>query len=56
MKTLFTVIGMFAGSALGWMLGTWLSSSMPVCFFVSALGSFAGIYAGWWLTRRLDLV
>lgn len=56
MKALIVIVGMFAGSALGWWLGVSVSSDMLFCFAVSSVMSLVGVYLAWKLTRRLDEV
>ena len=49
MKTLIFV-GVNIGGFLGWAAGEpW---GMTAAFAISAVGSFLGVYAGWWLARR----
>jgi hypothetical protein len=43
-------IGVNVGGAIGWSLGE--PFGFMTAFFVSGLGSCAGVYAGWWVARR----
>jgi hypothetical protein len=43
-------IGINVGGAIGWSLGE--PFGFMTAFFVSGLGSMAGVYAGWWVARR----
>ncbi len=48
---LFIFIGVNVGGAVGWWLGE--MAGMMTAFFASGVGSILGVYAGWWLARRL---
>jgi hypothetical protein len=47
---LLIFIGINVGGAIGWSLGE--PFGFMAAFFVSGLGSVAGVYAGWWVARR----
>jgi hypothetical protein len=43
-------IGVNVGGMIGWSLGE--PFGFMTAFFISGLGSCAGVYAGWWVARR----
>ena len=54
MKTIVIMSGMFVASWLGWLAGESLGFGFFGNFVLSSVASFAGIYVGWRITRRLD--
>jgi hypothetical protein len=51
MKRILDLIGMSAGSWLGWMVGAWIS--FFTAFLLSMIGLGVGLYATRWITKRL---
>ena len=47
---LLIFVGVNVGGAVGWAIGE--PFGFMTAFFVSGLGSCAGVYAGWWVARR----
>jgi len=47
---LLIFIGVNVGGAVGWAIGE--QFGFMTAFFISGLGSCAGVYAGWWVARR----
>lgn len=50
MNKLLTLIGATAGSWIGWSLGA--HEGVGTAVGLSAVGTFVGVYAGWWLWQR----
>lgn len=50
MTRLFTLLGATFGGWAGWALGQ--PAGMGAAFLLSAVGSVAGVVAGWWAVRR----
>ena len=53
MNKLFCFVGATVGGYAGWYLGELVGWEILGCFFLSGLGSIAGIVAGWKLAQRL---
>jgi hypothetical protein len=54
MYKLLIFVGMTIGGWIGWWLGEQLSDGLAVPFFLSCIGTIAGIVAGWWLAARSE--
>jgi predicted MFS family arabinose efflux permease len=50
MTRILIFIGMTVGGWIGWLVAE--RFGIMTAFFVSSLGSVAGVFAGWWLGRR----
>lgn len=50
MRGWFTMIGATAGGWIGWSFGAGVG--IGTAYALSAIGTFAGIYAGWWVWQR----
>ena len=48
---LFIFVGINVGGYFGWELGARFGTM--TAFLLSGVGSVAGVFAGWWLARRL---
>lgn len=53
MKKLMWMIGLTAGSAVGWWIGSKLGDDM-VAFGVSTVGSIIGVYLGFKIGQKLE--
>jgi len=50
MTKLFCWIGVFIGGWIGWWLGAFLGFGWA--FFISSMGSLAGVFVGWKIARE----
>ena len=51
MGRLLIFIGMTLGGYVGWRAGEYMGMGLTATFLVSSLGSAAGVYAAWRITR-----
>jgi hypothetical protein len=51
MYRLLIFIGMTLGGYVGWWAGEYVGLGFIGAFLVSSLGSAAGVYLAWWITK-----
>lgn len=51
MSRLLIFIGMTLGGYVGWWAGDYMGMGLMTTFLISSLGSVAGVYVAWRITR-----